>query len=326
MRIGLTFDAMADWQAEGLDAEHLAEFDAEETIAAIEQFWRRRGHAVERIGRLQALVARLAATGGGWDMVFNICEGLRGMARESAVPALLDAYGVPYVFSDPAVLAVALHKGLAKRVVRDAGVPTAAFAILEHAAEAAITDVPFPIFAKPVAEGTGKGIGGQSLCWNATELAATAHGLLHRFGQPVLAEAWLPGREFTVGMIGSGDGAEIVGVMEIDSAETYGYATKKRYDRVRYRLADDAEAKRAGEVARAAWRALGGRDGGRIDVRSDAEGRPMFIEANPLPGLHPVDSDLVLLVRLAGHSYEWLMERICARACDRLGLEWSEAA
>jgi D-alanine-D-alanine ligase len=325
MHIGLTFDAVADWQAEGLDAEHLAEFDGEETIGAIEQFWRRRGHAVERIGRLQSLVRRLA-DGGSWDLVFNICEGLRGMARESTVPALLDAYGVPYPFSDPAVLAVALHKGLAKRVVRDAGVPTAPFAILDDARDACHVDVPWPVFVKPVAEGTGKGIGAHSLCRTEAELEAIARLLIRRFRQPALVETWLPGREFTVGVLGCGGDAEIIGVMEIESVETYGFATKKHYQQVRYRLAGDAEAEAAGFVALAAWRALGGRDGGRIDIRSDAVGQPAFLEANPLPGLHPLDSDLVVLAELAGRSYDWLMERICERACRRLGLDWREAA
>jgi D-alanine-D-alanine ligase len=132
----------------------------------------------------------------------------------------------------------------------------------------------------------------------------------------------LPGREFTVGILGTGDAAETIGVMEIDSPATYGFATKKRYDDVRYRLADDAEAAQAARTALAAWRILGCRDGGRVDLRSDAHGQPMFLEVNPLPGLHPVDSDLVILARLAGRDYAWLIGRIMQVACDRAGLRW----
>jgi D-alanine-D-alanine ligase len=319
LRIGLTYDLVADWQDEGLDAEHLAEFDAEDTIAAIAGCLARRGHAVQRIGRARALVDRLAE-GARWDLVFNICEGLLGPAREALVPALLDAYAIPCVFSDPLVLALALHKGHTKRVVRDAGLATAPFVVLDR--PEVPTGLAYPVFVKPVAEGTGKGIGPDSLCCTPAALEAALARLLRRFGQPVLVEAWLPGREFTVGLVGTGSEAEVVGVMEIDSPTTYGFDTKKHYAEVRYRLADDDEAAAAAALALAAWRVLGCRDGGRIDLRSDAQGRPMFLEVNPLAGLHPVDSDLVILARLAGHDYDWLLDRIMASACARAGLAW----
>jgi D-alanine-D-alanine ligase len=319
LRIGLTYDLVADWQGDGLDAEQLAEFDAEDTIAAIAGCLARRGHAVERVGRARALVDRLAR-GARWDLVFNICEGQHGPAREALVPALLDAYAIPCVFSDGLVLALALHKGHTKRVVRDAGLATAPFVVLDRAE--APPGLVYPVFAKPVAEGTGKGIGPDSLCATPAALEATLARLLRRFGQPVLVEAYLPGREFTVGLVGTGPAAEVVGVMEIMSPTTYGFDTKKHYDAVRYRLADDDEAAAAAALALASWRVLGCRDGGRIDLRCDAEGRPMFIEVNPLAGLHPVDSDLVILARLAGHDYDWLLGRIMASACARAGLTW----
>jgi D-alanine-D-alanine ligase len=309
LRIGLTYDLVADWQGEGLDAEHLAEFDAEDTIAAIAGCLMRRGHTVQRIGRARALVERLAR-GARWDLVFNICEGLLGPAREALVPALLDAYAIPCVFSDPLVLALALHKGHTKRVVRDAGLATAPFAVLDR--PEAPPGLVYPVFAKPVAEGTGKGIGTDSLCATPAALEATAARLLRRFGQPVLVEAWLPGREFTVGVVGTGAAAEVVGVMEIASPTTYGFDTKKHY----------AAPATAAALALASWRVLGCRDGGRIDLRSDGERRPMFLEVNPLAGLHPVDSDLVILACLAGHDYDWLLGRIVASACARAGLSW----
>jgi len=327
MRIGLTYDLAEDWAEEGLDEEDLAEFDAPETIGAVADFLRRAGHRAVRIGRAQALVPRLAA-GERWDLVFNICEGARGAGREALVPALLDAYAIPYTFSDPLVLAIALHKGHTKRILRDAGLPTAPFAVLGGGAARA--DIPFPLFVKPIAEGTGKGIDGASLCRDAGELAATAGRLTARFGQEVLAEAYLPGREFTVGVLGAGAGARIIGVMEILAGATYGFDTKKHYlGRVSYRLAQDSEAMKAGEAALAAWRVLGCRDAGRIDLKSDAEGRPMLLEVNPLAGLHPIDSDLVILARLAGHAHEWLLEEIFAAACERLeqiALDWNREA
>lgn len=319
MKIGFTYDLAADWADEGLDAEQRAEFDGCETIDAVAGCLARRGHAVDRIGRARSLMARLLA-GDRWDVVFNICEGLLGPGRESLAPALLEAFAVPCVFSDSLTLALALHKGHAKRVVRDAGLPTADFAVLDEADAPA--GIGFPVFAKPVGEGTGKGIGPGSLCRDAGELATAVRRLLDRFGQPTLVERYVPGREFTVGILGTGAAAEAIGVMEIDSATTYGFATKKDYAGVRYRLADDAEARAAAGTALGAWRLLGCRDGGRVDLRSDAVGRPMFLEVNPLAGLHPVDSDLVILTRLAGHDYDWLIGCIMQSACARAGLRW----
>jgi D-alanine-D-alanine ligase len=319
VKIGFTYDLVTDWADEACDAEQLAEFDGPANIDAIAAHLGGRGHSLQRIGRARSLLAALQG-GTRWDIVFNICEGLHGPGREALVPALLEAFGIPCVFSDSLVLALALHKGHTKRVVRDAGLPTAAFVVLERAE--ADVGLAFPLFAKPVAEGTGKGIGAASRCHSGSDLFAVSRALLRRFRQPVLVESFLPGREFTVGIVGTGDAAEAVGVMEIASAATYGFATKRNYADVGYRLADDAEAQAAAAVALGAWRVLGCRDGGRVDLRSDAVGRPMFLEVNPLAGLHPVDSDLVILTRLAGHDHGWLLDRIMQSACARAGLSW----
>ena len=156
------------------------------------------------------------------------------------------------------------------------------------------------------------------------ELAAVCDDLRRRFRQPVLVEAFLPGREFTVGIIGTGKSARVLGVMEVlflESAEPHGYsfANKKRYKEVvRYRLGTDGPANEAGRVALAAWRALGCRDGGRVDCRADGGGHVNFIEVNPIAGLHPVDSDLVILAALLEVPYERLIEWIVASASERL--------
>ena len=155
MRIGLTYDLRSEYLAMGYSEEATAEFDREETVDGIESALQRLGHATERIGHIRRLVERLAE-GRRWDLVFNIAEGLNGIGREAQVPALLDAYGIPYTFSDPLVLGVCLHKGLTKLVVRDAGVPTPDFALVERPEDLARVGLPFPVFAKPVAEGTGK--------------------------------------------------------------------------------------------------------------------------------------------------------------------------
>jgi D-alanine-D-alanine ligase len=315
MRVGLTYDLRAHYLARGFDGEQTAEFDAPETIDALEHELRKQGFSTQRIGNLAALAVRLVA-GERWDWVFNIAEGLRGLGREAQVPALLDAWDLPYCFSDPVTMGVTLDKSLAKRLVRDQGILTAPFVLIESLDDLRDLRLPFPLFAKPVAEGTGKGIGPASRAGSPQELGAVCTSLLERFRQPVLVETYLPGRELTVGILGTGRDARALGVMEvwIDTANAdgdYSYDNKEHYEgRVDYRLADDSEAMQAADTALAAWRALRCRDAGRVDLRSDEKGIPQFLEVNPLAGLHPVRSDLVILARLAGYDYQALIEAI----------------
>jgi D-alanine-D-alanine ligase len=316
-RVGITYDLRADYLAQGYGEEETAEFDSEVTIAALNDALGVLGYTPERIGGVRRLCERLVA-GERWDCVFNICEGLKGVSREAQVPALLEAYGIAYVFSDPLTLSLALDKAFAKRIVRDCGVPTAPFAVIEKAEDAADVLLDFPLFVKPVAEGSGKGIGAYSKVHGRNELQRVVAELLRRFAQPAMAESWLPGREFTVGITGTGAGAEILGVVEVVANEHaaphgYGYENKEHFEeRIEYRPVRDPEAQEAGNVALAAWRALRCRDGGRVDVRSTADGRPQFIEVNPLAGLNPERSDLVFIARFGGISYAELIGRIMA--------------
>lgn len=315
MRIGVTYDLRSDYLAQGYGEEETAEFDSEITIAAILGALEQLGHEPEAVGNIRELARKLVA-GERWDAVFNICEGLKGVAREAQVPALLEAYDVAYVFSDPLTLALALDKGMAKRVVRACGVPTPDFAVVERLADLDRVALPFPLFAKPVAEGSGKGVGAQSRVTGRAALARVVEDLLERFRQPVLVETFLPGREFTVGITGTGDEAEALGVIEVVATDKavgpgYGYENKEHFeDKMIYRLVEDRAAEEAAEVALAAWRALRGRDGGRVDIRLGDDGKAYFLEVNPLAGLNPERSDLVFITRFKGLSYRDLIGRI----------------
>ena len=315
MRIGVTYDLKSDYLALGHSEEDVAEFDSEVTIDAICDALAGQGWDVSRIGHGKNLVEKLAR-GERWDAVFNFCEGLKGLSREAQVPAILEAYDIPYVFSDPLTLAVTLDKAMAKRVARDQGVPTPDFAVIEKIADVGKIKLPYPLFLKPVAEGSGKGVNAKSRVTNLNELTCVATDLLNRFAQPVLAETFLPGREFTVGIIGTGDGAEVLGVSEIHQKDNYighgyGFENKNYWeDKVDILEADAASAKAAGDVALAAWRALRCRDGGRIDIRNDEHGKPHFIEVNPLAGLRPEYSDLCFIAKYRGLSYPQLIGRI----------------
>jgi D-alanine-D-alanine ligase len=325
MHVGFVYDARDEYLAEGFSEVDVAEFDTEATIAEIAAALARCGCAVERIGRGTALARRLAA-GERWDLVFSIAEGLSGRAREAQVPALCELFGQPYAFSDPLTMAATLDKAVAKRLVRDQGVPTAPFALIRHAEEARGVDLGFPLFVKPVAEGTGKGCDAGSVVRDRAELEAAAARLIARFRQPAIAEAFLPGREFTVGILGNAAEAGVIGVLEIavrrDARDpVYSFENKELSEsRVLYRLADDPEALRAGETALAAYHALDCRDAARLDLRSDRAGVPHFLEVNPIAGLHPTHSDLPMLTRFSGRSYDWLIGGILDAATGRLGL------
>lgn len=322
MRIGVTYDLRSDYLAMGYGEEETAEFDSEITIAAICGALEALEYEPIRIGGVRRLTERLVA-GERWDAVFNICEGLKGFAREAQVPALLEAYEIPYVFSDPLTLSLALDKGMAKRVVRACGVPTPDFALIENAQDATAVDMRFPLFLKPVAEGSGKGVDARSRVTHRGELVRVASDLLARFSQPVLVESFLPGREFTVGITGTGPAARALGVLEMEwtdqaTAHGYGYENKEHFEeKMIYRLAEDRAALGAVDVALAAWRALRCRDGGRIDVRYGEDGRAYFLEANPLAGLNPDRSDLVFIARFKGLAYRDLIGRIMESFAQR---------
>jgi D-alanine-D-alanine ligase len=221
------------------------------------------------------------------------------------------------------VLSLTLHKGMTKRVVRDLGIPTPDFFVVEAESDVEMVDLPFPLFAKPVAEGTGKGISMASKVATKDQLLSVCRRLMKEYAQPVLVETFLPGREFTVGIIGTSKGSMAIGVVEIilrgnAEPDAYSYCNKENYEKlVEYRLIDDPIAERAKEVSLAAWRGLGCRDAGRVDLRADADGTPNFMEVNPLAGLHPEHSDLCIIARKLGMTYASLIAAIMASAEER---------
>ena len=323
MTVGITYDLRDDYLKEGFGEEETAEFDRADTIEAIENSLRNLGYQTERIGNIKSLVACLAS-GKRWDMVFNICEGLYGFGREAVVPAILEAYRIPCTFSDSLVLALTLHKGYSKNVIRDSGIPTADFFIVEKESDADAMNLPYPVIAKPIAEGTGKGIDSASKIDDSAQLRKVCAALLKKFAQPVLIEEFLPGREFTVSICGTGDASRVLGVLEVTlnqdaDAEVYSYKNKEFCeDLVVYKLTDDQDARESAEVALRSWKALCCRDSGRVDIRFDKNDVPNFIEVNPIAGLNPVHSDLPITCTQAGISYQSLIEIIMKSALSRI--------
>jgi D-alanine-D-alanine ligase len=349
LRIALAYDLKSDYLAAGFSPEAVMEFDDDATVAALAGALTALGHRAERVGRGVELARRLAA-GERWDLVFNFAEGVSGRSREAQVPALCELFEQPYTFSDPLTAALTLDKPLAKRVVRDLGLPTAPFAVVHRGEEADAVDLPLPLFVKPIAEGSSKGVSQRSKVTSREELRGCCAELIAAFGQPVLVETYLPGREITVGIVGNGTprghagaagndgndgnhghagGARVLGTMEVtfvhgSDREFYTALNKGEFEeRVGYVLLDgEPLAARAREIALAAYAALGCRDAGRVDLRCAADGEPCFLEINPLPGLHPTRSDLPIMCALGGVEYQRLVGEIVDAAARRWGL-WS---
>ena len=278
LRVGLVYDAREDYLANGFSEEQVAEFDMRDTIDHLAAAIRRCGCTVEFIGNAHALNRKLVR-GARWDLVFNIAEGVDGRSREAQVPCLLELYRVPYTFSDPLTCAVTLDKAVAKRIVRDAGHATAPFAVVRTPADVRGVRLACPLFVKPLAEGTGKGITQASRIDSHAALERACRTLMRRYRQPVLVEQFLPGREFTVGMVGTGGAARVIGTIEIEivargNRAIYSYETKEECEsQCRYTTPAPSRLLRAVEaLALACYRTLECRDGGRVDIRLDAKG------------------------------------------------------
>lgn len=325
LKVGMTYDLREDYLKEGYGLEETAEFDLPDTIEAIEQVIINCGFQPDRIGNIKALTKRLAASDR-WDLVFNIAEGLYGFGREAQIPALLDAYKIPYTFSGPLGHALTLHKGMTKHIVRDLGIPTPDFAVVHSEEDIPAINFPFPLFAKPVAEGTSLGINALSKIKNRKELVDVCSNLLRNFKQPVLIETYLPGREFTVGILGTGNDARALGVIEVilkptAEKDAYSYDNKEHYEKlVQYVLVNDDDARQAMEISLMIWRGLDLKDAGRVDLRSDALGVPHFMEVNSLAGLNPIRSDLPILCNLLGITYHELISSIIYSALKRANI------
>jgi D-alanine-D-alanine ligase len=331
MRIGIAYDLKSDFEAPtGAPDDVLEEYDSPATIDAIERALRSRGHDVARLGGGRRFLARVLEAPP--DLVFTIAEGRGPRSREAHVPAVCEMLGVPCSHSDPLTMAVSLDKAVAKRLVAAAGVATPRFAVVETAADLARVDLEFPLFAKPLHEGSSMGIRGRTRVVDRRELVDRTSALLGDYGEPVLVEEYCDGPEFTVAILGTGAEARVVAPMEIVPKQAavadFVYSLeRKRSQTWREEMDYVAPPRRPADfvtsieaLALAAHRALGCRDVSRVDVRVGRDGGPKFIEANPLPGIAPGWSDLALLWERLGRTYEDLVNSIVDEARTRLRL------
>lgn len=331
-RVGMTFNLKRVASSPDGEIDQDAEYDSPKVIAAVHEAIESFGHEVVELETTPALPAALA--GAGIDVVFNIAEGLKGRNREAQVPALLELLDIEYTGSDATAMCLALDKALAKRVVASYGIRTPPFVVMLTGEEPLPPGLDFPAIVKPVAEGSSKGVLKTSVVEDEPALRELVRMLVRKYRQAALVEAFLPGREFTVALLGWPRPTvlppmEIIFVNPKTKRPVYAFDHKLDWtSEIRYERpaqVDAALGDSLRQVALAAFDALGCRDVARVDLRLDAAGRVHFVEMNPLPGLSPGWSDLCLIAETVGLEYRALIGEILAPALARLALARPEA-
>lgn len=326
--VGVMYNLKGEPPEDGEPPDLSAELDSESTVLAVAEALRSYGHEVVLIEGNDTAYLRLLS--GGLDIVFNMCEGLKGESRESHVPAILEMLGIPYTGSGVLTLAITLDKPLTKKILAYHGIPTAKFKVFQTEAEIDPTGLEFPLFVKPAHEGSSMGISPSSICRDQMELFREVKRLREAYKQPVLVEEYLPGREFTVGILGNKNPI-IFPVMEInfsvvppEHGSVYSRQFKVEWFEDQYYLCpapvDPDLEKALKETALKTYKVLECRDLARIDLRLDKNGVPNVMEVNPLPGMAPGFSDYPRLAEKGGWSYQELVNGILACALRRYGL------
>src|SRR5437867_7429885 len=339
MRVGLTFNLKRGDAEESQDpassrSEAQAEWDDTETIESVRSALRQR-HEVVLIDADESLFEKLRESRP--EVVFNMAEGESGPCREGHVPSILEYLRIPYTASDPLTLNICLDKARTKEILAYHGLRTARFRVVAEK-NFSFNSLHYPLLIKPLYEGSSIGIRNQSLVKTRQEMRERVSWLLERYREPALVEEYLPGREFTVAILGNGSEARALPIVEIrfDSLPPgvnpiYSYEAKWIWDdssnplqifdcpaRLRAELQTDIE-----RICLAAYRVMRCRDWCRVDVRLDAENRPCIIEINPLPGVLPRpenNSCFPKAARAAGLTYNQLINTVLDTACKRYGL------
>jgi len=312
-----------------------AEWDTWETInavkAAIEFF-----HDVTMIEADENCFEKFKQTKP--DIVFNIAEGINGISRESQIPAILDLLQIPYTGSDALTLGICLEKSRAKEILSYHKVPTANFLIADSLEDIKNQKFSFPVIVKPVSEGSSKGIFSSSFVRNKDELKTEVVRILTQYNQPALIEEFLPGREFTVAILGNGEDARVLPIIEIkyddfpkDVIPLYSYEAKWILD-TKDNVFDvfECPAKLDNHVetlikniSLKTYNVLRCKDWSRIDLRMDKNNIPNVIEINPLPGIMPdpnENSSFPKAARAAGMDYNEMIQAVLYSAAMKYNL------
>lgn len=329
MKIAITYNLKK--KDDTKPADYFSECDSEETINAIIAALKSNGHTVDAIDvQYPNLLSYFRKNR--VDMVFNIAEGMSGRYRESEVPAVLDYFNIPYTGSNTFALALALNKGLTKKILSVESVPTPKFQIFSRGTEPLDAALKFPLIVKPNREGSAKGIGSSNVVHTPEALYRKVRELIMDYKQEALVEEFIDGKELTVGILENG-AAVVLPILEIDfsgcaKSGEYFYSWKMKEFQGNKEMGlvpafhcparlDQATEKLVKDTALRTHRAVGCFDISRTDIRLSRENIPYVLEINPLPGLNPRDSNFPLMAYAAGMKYEDLIEAIVKSASQR---------
>ena len=327
-KVGITYNLKKNINSALSDAE--AEFDDEDTILAIQNALETAGYDVALYEAAEDLPVRLIKNRP--DIVFNIAEGMKGRGREAQVPAILNFLGIPFTGSDETTMCVAMDKALTKRLVASYGVNTPKYKVIRSSPTdtdpLADTDLSWPVIVKPNTEGSSKGISDFSIVEDSAALRQVLAEKISAYKEDMLLEEYISGREFTVGILGSGNELRVFPPMEVifndKSHCIYSREVKKnprQYVSYKCPAVIDAGLQREIEItAETVYRALECRDFARLDFRLSCEGRLFFIEINPLPGLAPGYSDFPMIAEFCGMDYTTLIQNILISALGRYNM------
>lgn len=330
LAIGIVYDLLGSHpRRPGDPPDADAEYEPEETIAALEAALRRLGHQPLRLGNPHAVLGRL---GKGelpaLDAALNVAEGYGGRNREAWAPVLLEMAGVPTLGADALALSLTLDKALARTLVAGAGVPVAPGAVVGSAAEAETVDIPggFPLFVKPRWEGTAKGIAPSSRVADRAALAREVERIRRDYAQPALVERFLPGPEYTVTVVGH-DPVRALPVLQraLEAQTGIGVHALERHappggwQAVTPGALGAPLERELQALALRAFAALECRDFARVDFKLDTNDRPLFLEINALPTFAP-DGSFGILAELEGRPLDDLLADVFREGLARLGL------
>ncbi len=337
LKVGLTCNLKKQpCTDEGMPEDFYAEFDDEETVNAIAKALRKGECEVSKIEADEEAYDKLIKLRP--DIVFNIAEGLCGESRESHIPAILEMLGIPYTGSGPLTLAISLDKALTHQILSFNGVPSPSFQVFKRAKEKLDKRLSFPLVVKPLCEGSSKGIRNSSLVRDETQLKNQVSWVIKTYNQLAIVEEFLPGREFTIGLIGN-DRPTVLPIVEIlldklpeSASPIYSYEAKWILDvpekpldifQCPAYIPQDLERK-IKQIAVKTFKVLNCRDVCRIDMRLDRNNEPRILEVNPLPGMIPnpdAHSCLPEAARAAGFTYDQLICTILWQALKRCGMQ-----
>lgn len=327
LKIGIAYNLKKGSSSGAEDME--AEYDSFDTVKTIQEIFQSAGADAELLEADSDFVKKISVAKA--DLVFNIAEGAYGRGRESQIPAILSFFGIPYSGSDETTLAVSLDKALTKRCLSTYGIRTPAYRCLKGPEFHMDGSLRFPLIVKPNAEGSGKGITGLAVVEDELQLNRVLSKNFSLYHEPMLVEEYIPGREFTVGILGNETDVTIFEPMEIcylhagTANQIYSYRVKRDYRKyVEYRCPPDLDRNLCEQMKQTAgeiYRAMECRDFSRIDFRLSDDGILYFIEINPLPGLAPGYSDYPMLAECCGMDYRTLVLSVLNCALTRYGMK-----